>query len=131
MSSEIFRSLVGVGILVLIGFCFSYNRKAISWRTVVAALVVQGAIGAFVLFNAHGITILSGIATAGTKSYLASHAHALHGAGARHVLAYAQVNGTRHALLVAAFFPLITAFIALVFVKNYQVDDDGLTVPAA
>ena len=62
MSSEIFRSLVGVGILVLIGFLLSYNRKAINWRTVVAALVVQGAIGAFVLFNAHGITILSGIA---------------------------------------------------------------------
>ena len=37
MSSEFFRSLVGVGILVLIGFSLSYNRKAISWRTVLAA----------------------------------------------------------------------------------------------
>ncbi|MEO8101906.1 MAG: NupC/NupG family nucleoside CNT transporter [Betaproteobacteria bacterium] len=60
--TETFRSLVGVGILVLIGFLLSYNRKAISWRTVLAALAVQMAIGAFVLFVPVGKDILGGIA---------------------------------------------------------------------
>ena len=60
--TETFRSLIGVGILVLIGFLLSYNRKAISWRTVLAALAVQMAIGAFVLFVPIGKDILGGIA---------------------------------------------------------------------
>ena len=60
--TETFRSLIGVGILVLIGFLLSYNRKAINWRTVLAALAVQMAIGAFVLFVPVGKDILGGIA---------------------------------------------------------------------
>jgi CNT family concentrative nucleoside transporter len=52
--SDAVRSLIGVGILVLIGFLLSYNRKAINWRTVISALVVQMAIGAFVLFVPSG-----------------------------------------------------------------------------
>ena len=60
--TDTFRSLIGVGILVLIGFALSYNRKAISWRTVLAALAVQMAIGAFVLFVQIGKDILGGIA---------------------------------------------------------------------
>ncbi len=60
--TDLFRSLIGVGILVLIGFILSYNRKAISWRTVLAALAVQMAIGAFVLFVPVGKDILGGIA---------------------------------------------------------------------
>lgn len=60
--SDIVRSLLGVGILVLIGFLFSYNRGAIRWRTVLAALAVQMAIGAFVLFVPAGKVILGNIA---------------------------------------------------------------------
>ena len=60
--TDLVRSLIGVGILVLIGFILSYNRKAISWRTVLAALAVQVAIGAFVLFVPVGKDILGGIA---------------------------------------------------------------------
>jgi len=60
--TDTFRSLIGVGILVLIGFLLSYNRQAISWRTVLAALAVQMAIGAFVLFVPVGKDILGGIA---------------------------------------------------------------------
>ena len=60
--TDLVRSLIGVGILVLIGFILSYNRKAISWRTVLAALAVQIAIGAFVLFVPVGKDILGGIA---------------------------------------------------------------------
>jgi len=60
--TDTFRSLIGVGILVLIGFLLSYNRRAINWRTVLAALAVQMAIGAFVLFVPVGKDILGGIA---------------------------------------------------------------------
>ena len=60
--TESIRSLIGVGILVLIGFLLSYNRGAIRWRTVLSALAVQMAIGAFVLFVPIGKDILGGIA---------------------------------------------------------------------
>ena len=60
--SDVIRSLIGVAILVAIGFALSYNRKAISWRTVLAALAVQIAIGAFVLFVPIGKVILGAIA---------------------------------------------------------------------
>ncbi len=60
--SDLVRSLIGVAILVLIGFVLSYNRRAISWRTVLAALAVQVAIGAFVLFVPIGKVILGSIA---------------------------------------------------------------------
>ena len=60
--SDVIRSLVGVAILVAIGFVLSYNRKAINWRTVLAALAVQMAIGAFVLFIPIGKVILGSIA---------------------------------------------------------------------
>ncbi len=60
--SDVIRSLIGVAILVTIGFVLSYNRKAINWRTVLAALAVQMAIGAFVLFIPIGKVILGSIA---------------------------------------------------------------------
>ena len=60
--SDVIRSLIGVAILVAIGFVLSYNRKAINWRTVLAALAVQMAIGAFVLFIPIGKVILGSIA---------------------------------------------------------------------
>ncbi len=60
--SDLVRSLIGVAILVAIGFVLSYNRRAISWRTVLAALAVQVAIGAFVLFVPIGKVILGSIA---------------------------------------------------------------------
>lgn len=61
--SDVVRSLIGVGILVLIGFLLSYNRGAIRWRTVLAALAVQVAIGAFVLFVPFGKDVLGKIAS--------------------------------------------------------------------
>lgn len=60
--SDVARSFIGVGILVMIGFLLSYNRRAISWRTVLAALAVQGAIGALVLFVPWGKDALSAVA---------------------------------------------------------------------
>ncbi len=80
--------------------------------------------------GALGLAILSGIATAGTKSYFAAHAHSNAGASAKQLIAGAQVNGFSHALFVAAFFPLITSFVALVFVKYYPVDESSEFIPA-
>src|SRR5260221_14102454 len=60
--SDLVRSLIGVAILVTIGFVLSYNRRAINWRTVLAALTVQIAIGAFVLLVPIGKVILGSIA---------------------------------------------------------------------
>lgn len=65
--SDAVRSLMGMGILVLIGFLLSYNRRAISWRTVLAALTVQASIGAFVLFVPVGKDILGSIANGVTQ----------------------------------------------------------------
>ena len=65
--SDAVRSLMGMGILVLIGFLLSYNRRAISWRTVLVALTVQASIGAFVLFVPVGKDILGSIANGVTQ----------------------------------------------------------------
>jgi len=61
--TELFRSLIGVGLLVLIAYALSMNRSAIRWRTVLAALAVQVTIGAIVLFwpaGKHGLEVIAG-----------------------------------------------------------------------
>ena len=60
--SEVMRSFIGVALLIGIGFLLSMNRKSIRWRTVLAALAVQMAIGAFVLFIPFGKDALTAIA---------------------------------------------------------------------
>ena len=60
--SEVMRSFIGVALLIGIGFLLSMNRKSIRWRTVLAALGVQMAIGAFVLFIPFGKDALTAIA---------------------------------------------------------------------
>ena len=64
--TELFRSLIGVGLLVLIAYALSMNRSAIRWRTVLAALAVQVTIGAIVLFwpaGKHGLEVIAGAVT--------------------------------------------------------------------
>lgn len=80
--------------------------------------------------GALGLAILTGIATAGAKSYISDHAHQLasHPALAPHVAAAAQVNGFRNALLAASLLPLITAYVSLVFVKNYRPVESDIPV---
>jgi EmrB/QacA subfamily drug resistance transporter len=75
--------------------------------------------------GALGLAILSGIATAGAKSYMASN-----GQGSQAAIAAAQVHGFHNALLVSAFFPLLTALIALIFVRHFKVDDEAEVIPA-
>ncbi len=59
---ELGRSLLGVLMLIGIGYALSINRGAISWRTVIAAVAVQMAIGAFVLFVPFGKDMLDVLA---------------------------------------------------------------------
>jgi CNT family concentrative nucleoside transporter len=59
---DVLRSLVGVVLLIGIGVLISTNRKAINPRTVAAALAVQLAIGAFVLFVPIGRDVLHAMA---------------------------------------------------------------------
>ncbi|MBB5019177.1 CNT family concentrative nucleoside transporter [Chitinivorax tropicus] len=61
---DIARSLVGVAVLLLLAFAISNNRKAIRARVVFAALAVQFAIGALVLFVPMGKDALATAANA-------------------------------------------------------------------
>lgn len=74
--------------------------------------------------GALGLAILSGIATAGAKSYMETH-----GQGTQAAIAAAQVHGFHDALLISAFFPLLTALLVLLFVRHYKVDDDAEVIP--
>jgi len=78
--------------------------------------------------GALGLAILSGVATAGATAYIAAHGAEFAG-NMQSAAAAAQVAGFQNALFVAAFFPLITSFVALVFIKNYKAD--GSDIPAA
>jgi EmrB/QacA subfamily drug resistance transporter len=79
--------------------------------------------------GALGLAILTGIATAAAKTYVT--ANPPHSAAAAHTLAvHAQVHGFSRAILVASAFPLITALIAIIFVKHYEVDEEGGIIPA-
>lgn len=58
MDTNIYRSILGVFILMLIAYLASSNRKKINWRTVIGALGLQITIGAFVLYFPAGKDIL-------------------------------------------------------------------------
>lgn len=57
-------SLVGVVVLLAIGFLLSNNKKAINLRTVGGALAIQAAFGGFVLYVPVGKDILKGVSDA-------------------------------------------------------------------
>ncbi|CAM3694665.1 NupC/NupG family nucleoside CNT transporter [Parendozoicomonas haliclonae] len=65
----IFMSLFGMAMLIGIAVLFSENRKAINARTVVGALLIQVAFGAFVMYVPIGQTILQG-ASNGVQSVI-------------------------------------------------------------
>ena len=60
--SDVVRSFIGIALLLGIGVLLSMDRKHIRWRTVLAALAVQMAIGAFVLFIPFGKDALTAVA---------------------------------------------------------------------
>lgn len=80
--------------------------------------------------GALGLAILTGIATAGYKSYMTDHVQqiASNPSIAAHTAAAAQVSGFQNALLAASLLPLISAYIALVFVKNYRPAESDIPV---
>src|SRR5258708_4298415 len=57
------RNILGIAVLLLIAFIFSTNRRAIRLRTVIAALLAQIGIGAFILFVPIGKTVLAAAAS--------------------------------------------------------------------
>lgn len=61
---NILMSLVGVVVLLVIGFLLSNNKKAINLRTVGGALAIQAAFGGFVLYVPVGKDILKGVSDA-------------------------------------------------------------------
>ncbi len=76
------------------------------------------------LGGALGLAILSGVSAAGVKSYMATNS------GVDQAVAHATVNGFSNALVIAAFFPLITSVVALAFVKMYHVDEEAVIAAA-
>jgi concentrative nucleoside transporter, CNT family len=65
--SDVTRSLIGIGLLILIGWLFSMGRKNVNWRIVLSALVLQMGIGALVLFSDAGSAVLKSVAEAVTN----------------------------------------------------------------
>ena len=51
-------SLIGVALMLLIAFTFSYHKKAINWRKVGGAFAIQASVGALVLYFPPGIQFL-------------------------------------------------------------------------
>ncbi|MGI2258029.1 NupC/NupG family nucleoside CNT transporter [Shewanella sp. GXUN23E] len=61
---NILMSLVGIAVLLAIGYALSNNRKAVSVRTVGGALAIQAAFGGFVLYVPVGKDILKSVSDA-------------------------------------------------------------------
>lgn len=60
---EIVMGLIGILSLMLIAIIFSSNRKAINFRTIGGAFLIQAAIPAFVIFTDSGASILGSISS--------------------------------------------------------------------
>ncbi|WP_038213500.1 NupC/NupG family nucleoside CNT transporter [Xenorhabdus bovienii] len=58
---DILRSLMGIVILLLVGYLFSVNKKRISLRTVGAALLLQVSLGAIMLYIPAGKWLINNI----------------------------------------------------------------------
>ncbi|MFN7473694.1 MAG: NupC/NupG family nucleoside CNT transporter [Burkholderiales bacterium] len=65
---DVVRSLMGIALLIFIGWLFSMGRGRVQWRVVLSALALQMAIGAVVLFSSTGNAVLLGIAGAVTHA---------------------------------------------------------------
>nr|WP_304185603.1 NupC/NupG family nucleoside CNT transporter [Hafnia alvei] len=64
---DLLRSLFGIGILLLIAFIFSNNRRKIKVRTVGAALLLQVVLGAVMLYVPAGKWLINAIASGVNK----------------------------------------------------------------
>lgn len=58
---QILMGFVGIASLILVAVIFSSNRKAINYRTVIGAFILQAMIPAFVIFTASGAGVLEAI----------------------------------------------------------------------
>ncbi|AVG73264.1 NupC/NupG family nucleoside CNT transporter [Helicobacter pylori] len=62
ISSSLF-SVVGMAVLFLIAWVFSSNKRAINYRTIISAFVIQVALGALALYVPLGREMLQGLAS--------------------------------------------------------------------
>lgn len=61
MEASVLRSFIGIFVILGLAFLLSSNRKAINWRTVSVAFVLQISLAAFVLYVPFGKDVLEGI----------------------------------------------------------------------
>lgn len=54
-------SILGIALLLALGYALSSNRKAINWRTIGGAFAIQAAIAGFVLYTSVGVDVLNAI----------------------------------------------------------------------
>lgn len=71
---DIFISLLGMLILLLIAFLLSDNKKVLNMRTICGAFTIQFSIGAFVLYMPAGQNILFSISQ--FVSHITDYSHA-------------------------------------------------------
>lgn len=76
MELSALRGLLGIGVLLVIAFLLSYNRKAINWRTVSWAFVLQVSLGAFVLYVPFGKDVLGAMSN-GVQHVIDSAKHGI------------------------------------------------------
>ena len=60
---QVIMGLIGIISLMLIAVLFSSNRKAINYRTIGGAFLIQAAIPAFVIFTDSGASVLGGLSS--------------------------------------------------------------------
>lgn len=106
-------SLIGICVLLLIGFVFSKFRNSINWRTIVGAFLLQFLIGAFALYLPFGKSVLEKLSSgvSGVLSYAQSGIAFLFGS-----LGSAEGVGFIFAFQV---LPIIIFFSSLVAVLYY------------
>ena len=61
MEASVLRSFIGIFVILGLAFLLSSNRKAINWRTVSVAFILQISLAAFVLYVPFGKDVLEGI----------------------------------------------------------------------
>jgi len=112
-------SLLGIVVLVLIALALSRRRRAIQWRTVGGAFLIQVVIGAFALYVPWGQSVLASLA--GAVSSLQSYANKgidfmFGGLGSPHMF---EVFGSGGFVFAIKVLPVIVFFGSFISVMYY------------
>ncbi|WP_263263455.1 NupC/NupG family nucleoside CNT transporter [Pseudomonas sp. RIT-PI-S] len=112
-------SLLGIVVLILIALALSARRRAIQWRTVTGAFVIQVAIGAFALYVPWGQSVLAELA--GAVSSLQAYANKgiefmFGGLGSPHMF---EVFGSGGFVFAIKVLPILVFFGSFISVMYY------------